>query len=202
MPRLARVILLTLAVAAAACQPPGATNAPTRTRISTPPVPAAATPRATSAAAPNATDTGIAPAGAVEEAVVTYVSDGDTIRVSINGGRDQLLRYIGIDAPEIDGPYADEEPLGPEAADANRELVDDHTVFLEKDTSDTDPNGRLLRYVWLKEGGAWLMVNRELVRLGLAVAHDYRPDTKYSDILFAAEDEARSGHLGMWSPNR
>jgi endonuclease YncB( thermonuclease family) len=193
--RLPAVHLLAAVVLVVACIPPGATSAPTRAPISIPPRPAATTQLPT----PSSANAGLAPAGAVEEAVVTYVSDGDTIRVSIDGGRDQLLRYIGIDAPEIDGPYADAEPLGPEAADVNRDLVDGKTVFLEKDVSNTDPNGRLLRYVWLKDGNGWLMVNRQLVLLGLAVAHDYRPDTGYSDILFAAQDDARAAHSGIWS---
>jgi micrococcal nuclease len=193
--RLPAVYLLAAVLLVVACVPPGASTAPTRTPISSAPRTAATTHIAT----PSATNAGLAPEGAVEEAVVTYVSDGDTIRVSIDGGRDQLLRYIGIDAPEIDGPYADEEPFGPKAAQANRDLVEHETVFLEKDVSNIDPNGRLLRYVWLKDGNSWLMVNRQLVLLGLAVAHDYRPDTGYSDILFAAQDDARAAHSGIWS---
>ncbi|MEO6350454.1 MAG: thermonuclease family protein [Candidatus Limnocylindrales bacterium] len=177
--------VLIFAAAIAACQPPGASVLPTR--LAPTPV------------APSVLSSGLAPIGAVEEATVTYVSDGDTVRVAIDGGRDELLRYIGVDAPEIDGPYANLEPWGPEAADANRALVEDETVYLEKDVSNVDPNGRLLRYVWLKDGTGWLMVNRELVRLGLARARDYRPDTKFSDVLFEAQDEARDGDRGIWS---
>ena len=125
------------------------------------------------------------------------VNDGDTIEVELDG-RTRLLRYIGLDAPEVQGPYEDVEWLGPEAAQANAALVGGRTVFLEKDVSETDRNGRLLRYVWLRDGAVWLMVNRELVRVGFAEARDYPPDTRYSEILFAAQREAQRAEVGLW----
>jgi micrococcal nuclease len=142
----------------------------------------------------------LAPLGDVVRAEVTRVSDGDTIYVEIDG-QEQILRYIGIDAPEIEGPYKELEWLGPEAAEANRDYVEDTTVWLERDVSDTDPNGRLLRYVWKRYGPGWLMVNRELVKMGLAEAHDYEPDTRYHDLLFAAQDDAQAADAGLWGPS-
>lgn len=141
----------------------------------------------------------ISPTGHVQQANVTSVSDGDTIEVELDGRR-RLLRCVGLDAPEIQGPYEDAEPFGPEAAQANRSLVDGRTVFLETDVSDIDRNGRLLRYVWLRVGVGWLMVNREIVRLGFAEARDYLPDTMYSDLLFAAQREAARSGVGIWKP--
>jgi micrococcal nuclease len=80
-------------------------------------------------------------------------------------------------------------------------------VVLETDVSETDDFGRLLRYVWLppdddtaETGTAtWRLVNLELVRAGLAEARDYPPDTKYSELLDAAESEARTARRGIWS---
>jgi micrococcal nuclease len=191
-----------LAMALLACQPPGASPPPTRISIQPNvdvPVVIAPSPRPT-ATPTSATTPGFAPSGPVEEAFVTSVHDGDTIRVQLDGSRQSVaVRYIGMDSPELDGPFTDLEWLGPEAADVNGELVDGQTVFLERDVSDTDRNGRLLRYVWLRDADGWLFVNRELVRAGLAEARDYRPDTKYSDILFDAMDAARAAHVGMWS---
>ena len=61
----------------------------------------------------------------------------DTI---IAGGH--YVRYIGIDAPEL---YPEPEAYGREAWLANRRLVEGKTVRLERDISDTDRYGRLLR---------------------------------------------------------
>lgn len=58
-------------------------------------------------------------------------------------GQDFAQLYMGIDAPEADG-Y-----LAAEATDANRTLVAGKTVSLERDASETDCYGRLLRYVYI-----------------------------------------------------
>ena len=59
------------------------------------------------------------------------------------------VRYIGIDTPETVDPRRPVECFGHEASDLNKQLVDGKTVGLEKDVSETDQFGRLLRYVWL-----------------------------------------------------
>ena len=119
---------------------------------------------------------------------VVRVIDGDTIE--IEGG--ERVRYIGIDTPEV---YPDLEAFGREACQANRQLVEGKTVRLEKDVSETDRYGRLLRYVWVDN----TMVNAELVRQGLARAKAYPPDTRYQKYLDQAEAEAREADRGMWA---
>jgi len=71
-------------------------------------------------------------------------------------GKDYRVRYIGIDTPETVHPTRGEEPYGREASARNKELIIGATVYLEKDVSETDRYGRLLRYVWLADGS---MVN-------------------------------------------
>ncbi len=123
-----------------------------------------------------------------DTALVTQVIDGDTI--VIEGG--YRVRYIGIDTPEIhDGV----EPFGMEALEANRQLVEGKIVRLERDVSQTDKYGRLLRYVYA-DG---IFINGELVRLGLAEAKAYPPDTRYQEELEQLEKEAREGGRGMWA---
>jgi endonuclease YncB( thermonuclease family) len=117
---------------------------------------------------------------------VSRVIDGDTIVISTG----QHVRYIGMDTPEM-SPL---EAFAQEATDVNRDMVEGKTVRLEKDTSETDRYGRLLRYVWVGD----TMVNIELVLKGLAEAKAYPPDTRYQRQLDAAEDEARAAGLGMW----
>jgi micrococcal nuclease len=125
---------------------------------------------------------------------VVRVIDGDTIEVEIDG-REYRLRYIGIDAPETVKENTPVEWMGPEASAANRALVKGKTVYLEKDVSETDRYGRLLRYVFLADG---TFVNGELVRQGYAQAITYQPDVKYQKLLRTLEREARSAGRGLW----
>ncbi|MFC1957820.1 thermonuclease family protein [Chloroflexota bacterium] len=87
------------------------------------------------------------------------------------------------------------EAFGIEAWQANRKLVEGKEVRLERDVSETDKYGRLLRYVWV-DG---TLVNAELVRQGLAEAKAYPPDTKYQDYLEQMETEAREAGRGIWA---
>jgi len=116
------------------------------------------------------------------------VIDGDTITIE-DGYR---VRYIGIDTPEI---RLDLEAFGIEALEANRKLVEGKEVRLERDVSEKDKYGRLLRYVWVDD----ILVNAELVKQGLARAKAYPPDTKYQDYLEQMEAEARETGRGMWA---
>lgn len=123
-----------------------------------------------------------------ETARVTQVIDGDTI--IIEGG--YRVRYIGIDTPEI---HPELEAYGTEALEANRELVEGKEVRLERDVSETDRYGRLLRYVYMDD----VFVNAELVRQGLAEAKAYPPDVKYQEYLEGLEAEAREAGRGIWA---
>lgn len=124
----------------------------------------------------------------LEEFLVTKVIDGDT--VVIEGG--EVVRYIGIDTPEIS---QGNECFAKEASDKNKELVLGKMVRLEKDVSERDRYGRLLRYVWIGE----TFVNDYLVRQGYATAVSYPPDIKYQELFRQAEKETREGSKGLWS---
>lgn len=126
------------------------------------------------------------------EAQVKHIADGDTITVLIDG-QDYRLRYVGINAPEMDSEV--QRALAEDAAELNRQLVENQTVNLYLDTSDTDRYDRLLRYVISGE----TFVNYELVRRGLARAHDYPPDTACSATFEEAESLAREQGLGIWA---
>jgi micrococcal nuclease len=176
-----------------ACQssPSESENWPTPTQE------ARATPDVSHDPAPPSSTASLAPTGRTEEALVTDVVDGDTIRVEIDG-TEYTLRYIGIDTPETVDPRSEVQWMGPEASAANSLLVADRTVHLEKDVSETDQFGRLLRYVWLQTDAGWLLVNLELVRLGFAYSSAYPPDVAYQDLFDAAEVEAREAQAGLW----
>ena len=122
------------------------------------------------------------------EATVVRVIDGDTIEVDI-GGRLYKVRYIGIDTPEIGRPGADE------ATAFNTQLVSGKTVYLEKDVSETDRYGRLLRYVWIDES----MVNAVLVANGYAQVSTYPPDVKYQQDFLELQKQAEANSSGLWA---
>lgn len=119
--------------------------------------------------------------------VVARVIDGDTIE--LQDGR--KVRYIGIDAPEA----SRDECFAAEAKAANARLVLGQPVRLERDVSDTDRYGRLLRYVHAGE----TFVNVQLVAGGFARAVTYPPDVRHRDALRAAAAEAKAKRRGLWA---
>jgi len=124
-----------------------------------------------------------------EVATVSYIVDGDTIDVIINGV-EYRVRYIGIDTPERDMPYFDQ------ATQANRDLVEGQQVLLVKDVSETDRYGRLLRYIYLQDG---TFVNAELVASGYAQAATFPPDVAFADLFSRLQEEARQNGRGLWA---
>jgi micrococcal nuclease len=121
---------------------------------------------------------------------VVRVVDGDT--VEIEGG--QKVRYIGMDTPETVDPRKAVQCFGKEASTENQSLVEGKEVELEKDVSETDKYGRLLRYVWL-DG---TMINEKLVLEGYARLDTVPPDVKYSQKFINAEGMAKANNLGLW----
>jgi micrococcal nuclease len=121
-----------------------------------------------------------------ETVSVASVVDGDTVELA-DGRR---VRYIGIDTPERDQPYA------ADATALNRSLVEGQDVWLETDVQSTDQYGRLLAYVWAGD----TFVNLELVRQGFATAYTVPPNVRHADAFVQAEREAREAGRGLWAP--
>jgi micrococcal nuclease len=184
MARLCLLVTFLVTALVAGCGPAGEASAPVTTSPGTP--------------APS-WSTGLAPVGPTETALVVRIVDGDTIIID-RGYGDERLRYVGIDAPESVKPDTPVAFMGHEASAANAALVAGREVVLERDVSDRDRFDRLLRYVWLREGDTWLLVNLELVRQGYASAVSFPPDVRLQDALRAAERVARDAALGLWGP--
>lgn len=123
---------------------------------------------------------------------IARVVDGDTVELE-NG---QKVRYIGINTPETVDPRRKVECFGKEASAFNANLVKGKTVRLEKDVSETDKYGRLLRFVYLEDG---TFVNEILVREGYAYASAYTPDVTRKELFAEAEKDARENHRGLWA---
>lgn len=194
------------ALPTATLPPPSATPTSTETPLPTPTATQVVPPTGTLTPTPGPTPAQPLPAptapagsppqptrGPLQEAYVIYVVDGDTIDVVINQ-QEYRVHYLLVDAPEMDAG-SEAQPFGLAAAELNRALVDRQTVLLEKDVSDTDSNGNLLRYVYV--GG--LMVNEDLLRQGLAQVAGYPPDVKYEARFLAVQEEARTARRGLWS---
>ncbi|MCY4107390.1 MAG: thermonuclease family protein [Chloroflexi bacterium] len=96
------------------------------------------------------------------------------------------MRYIGIDTPERGDICYDR------AKTANARLVDGQTVKLDRDVSDTDFYGRLLRYVYV-DGR---FVNEALVSAGFAENSVWEPDTRFAGRFRALERQARAANRG------
>jgi endonuclease YncB( thermonuclease family)/uncharacterized protein YraI len=124
----------------------------------------------------------------MEEGRVVMVVDGDTIIVAL-GERFHRIQYLATSATEYGQRYYQE------ATERNRQLVGSRTVYLEKDVSEVDRFGRLLRYVWLPNGK---LVNEILIREGLAMQAAYAPDVKYSDHFDHVQGLAQGEKLGLW----
>lgn len=127
---------------------------------------------------------------------VTRVIDGDTIEIS--GG--QKVRYIGIDAPEKPTSTS-AECFAKQALEYNKQLVEGKTIRMEKDVSETDRYGRLLRYVYVREASdsAEIFVNKALVAEGYASAARFPPDVQFASEFSQLQQQATTAGKGLWA---
>ncbi|MBI5581379.1 MAG: thermonuclease family protein [Deltaproteobacteria bacterium] len=130
-------------------------------------------------------------ATAGEWVTVKRVNDGDTVQLA--DGR--LVRYIGVNAPEIQHERNTAEPFGFEARARNIELVGARRIRLEFDLERFDDYGRALAYVFLPDGS---MVNEKLLQSGTAYCLYRMPNVKYEARLLEAQREAMQDRRGMW----
>ena len=113
--------------------------------------------------------------------------DGDSMLVEYQG-RSQMVRLIGVDAPERGQEY------GTNAKTHALRFCYGKTLKLEFDKQRKDRYGRLLAYVYCGSD----MLNEELARAGLALVGKYKPNTKYHNRLMRAQKEAKARGNGFW----
>ena len=126
-------------------------------------------------------------------AYVTRVVDGDTIEVLLDG-REEDVRYIGVDTPETVKPDTPVQCFGPQASRFNHALVEHRRVRLVFDVERRDVYGRLLAYVYLGKR----FVSAELVRRGLARTLTIPPDDRFAGRLKRLEIAAARAGRGLW----
>ncbi len=129
---------------------------------------------------------------------VVKVVDGDTLVVERNG-REDKVRLIGVDTPELKHPRKEVECFAIEASKKAKDLLLGKRVKLADDPSqyDKDRYGRLLRYVYLPDG---IFVNELLIKEGYAYEYTYQTKYAFQEEFKQAEEQAKDGRIGLWGP--
>jgi|GEM_PF-834128 len=129
---------------------------------------------------------------------VTWVIDGDTIRVETAAGRTESVRLIGLNAPETGDGRRAVQCFGREATARLTELIGENDVWLAGDPteSERDRYGRLLAYAWLPDG---TLLNRTLIAEGYANEATFDGPYVLRDTFRAAAAAARRADRGLWA---
>jgi micrococcal nuclease len=131
------------------------------------------------------------------QATVINVVDGDTIHARL-AGKNESVRFIGIDTPETHGQGGLRECFGQEATKRLQTLLPEGaTLTIVRDVEARDRYGRLLAYVYRASDG--LFVNLAMARDGYAVPLPVPPNVAHADELVAAAGDARRADRGLWS---
>jgi len=122
---------------------------------------------------------------------VRWVHDGDTIVLS--DGRQ--IRYIGINAPEIGHGDKPAEPYGYVAKNFNKRMVYLKKIRLAFDKERYDQYGRLLAYVFVKDG---TFINKDMLEKGYAYYLPRTPNVKYNAVFLKCQQDAMAAKRGIW----
>jgi micrococcal nuclease len=126
---------------------------------------------------------------------VIDAADGDTLFVLLDG-KEETVRLLGVDTPEIKDPRRPVMCFGMEASDYTKKLVTGRAVKLVPDPMQTDRDkyGRLLRYAEFEDGTT---LNERLIYEGYGFAYEAYPDSKMS-YYKQLEADAREHKRGLW----
>ena len=133
------------------------------------------------------------------QARVVYVVDGDTVHVE-RGGRELIVRLIGVDAPEVPHPGKPGACYGAEATTFVRRAVLGRPVRLVAGVEPTDRYGRSLAEVVVLAGPlAGRDLSEELAAHGLARPLAIPPNTSDAPRIATLVRQAQRASLGLWS---
>lgn len=128
---------------------------------------------------------------------VVRFSDGDTITVSMDG-KNETIRFIGVDTPETHDPRKKVQCYGPAASAYTKNTISAQgsqvRLAADAESNNRDKYNRLLRYVYLPDG---TLLNQKLIEEGYGFYYPYFPFTKSPDFS-AAQDRARAADKGLW----
>ena len=141
---------------------------------------------------------------------VKRISDGDTITVTDNSGKDIKVRFACTDAPEV--AHTNAEKQSKKAVDKNQfkwgllaqqrlqELVKQGSDRVKLTVTDTDRYGRSISEVRLPDG---TFVQEILLREGLTIVYqEYLKNCPSAAIVQQAEAEAKKARRGVWRDSK
>ena len=131
---------------------------------------------------------------------VLKVVDGDTIHIDYNG-KDEKVRFIGLDTPETKDPRKPIQCFGREATAKMIELAENKNVRLEFDKTqgERDKYGRILAFVYSEDNKN---LAYEMIRQGYGNEYTYNSNPyKYQVEFKEAARKAREENKGLWAEN-
>jgi micrococcal nuclease len=148
---------------------------------------------------PNYDDPNVQPRTAVNSAgqsepwEVVRVTDGDTIVVR-SGGREERIRFCGIDAPEAD------QPMGDQATAYLQRLIDEADGIVLVSETDRDRYGRMVGEVFMVNPESEKFLQEELLLAGLAYVYpQYVGSCPNAAPMEIAEAIAQEQRAGVWA---
>ncbi|OMF14517.1 thermonuclease family protein [Paenibacillus sp. FSL H7-0331] len=124
-----------------------------------------------------------------EFATIKRIVDGDTYET--NSGH--KIRLIGVNTPEV---FGETQYYGREASDFSKKRLENQTVYLFRDVSETDRYGRVLRYLFIQNDP--VMFNETLLNEGYANTMSVPPDVMFAKKFVVLERQARENRIGIW----
>ncbi len=120
-----------------------------------------------------------------------FVPDGDTL--ILKSGK--ILRYIGIDSPEINYKKGKPQPFSFEAKNFNKSLVKGNKLKIIYGDVQKDHFGRYLSYVYL---GNDQMVNKLILKEGLGWCYYHKDNSRFFHIFLDLQRDAIKNNKGLW----
>ncbi|WP_455201332.1 thermonuclease family protein [Kaarinaea lacus] len=132
--------------------------------------------------------------GNTQRVNIKKVIDGDTVR--LKDGR--LVRFIGINTPEIDHETGNSEPFAEKAREYLQTLIDVQrgSILLQYDSEREDRHGRQLAHVFTLDGKN---IQANMIEEGLGVWITVPPNLRYLECYRRHERNARQKSVGVWS---
>lgn len=134
------------------------------------------------------------------KAKILHMIDPDSLIVMEEGAL-KKVQLIGVDAPELTGPYLSYQCYESEAKKEAVKFFDEIReikLSADKKLGDKDVHNRDLRYVDLRGGGSY---NEFLLKEGLAKeSHPEGKEHSKVDKYKKLEEEAKENKIGIWSP--
>jgi endonuclease YncB( thermonuclease family) len=135
------------------------------------------------------------PPGGEQSQNVTSITDGDTVRFNPPLLGLTSLRFLNIDAPELNG--ASQEPWAAASRTNMQQLLPvGAEIRIETDQDRTDSFNRVLGHAVRVDG---VNVNREQLRMGHAVLFVIWPNMAHFAEYRSAQLEAQSAGRGVWT---